>query len=63
MNALNSQLTKNVVVKLIIQAIFFLGGGCSIFVHYSKQHFLGATLDISMVRKSGAPRFKPEAAG
>ena len=32
-------------------------------VHLSKRHFLNATLDISIERKSGAPRFEPGAAG
>ena len=39
---------------------FFLG---SFAVHLSKRHFLYPTLDISIERKSGAPRFKPRAAG
>ena len=29
----------------------------------SKQHFLDATLNISIIRKLGAPRFEPGAAG
>ena len=36
---------------------------CSNAVHFSKQHFLCPTLNISIVRKLWAPRFKPEAAG
>ena len=35
----------------------------SVAVHLSKQHFLDATLDISIERKLGAPRFEPRAAG
>ena len=42
------------------EAYYFLG---SVAVHFSKQHFLDAALGISIVRKSGAPRFKPGAAG
>ena len=38
----------------------FLG---SVAVHLPKRHFLDATLDISIERKSGVPRFKPGAAG
>ena len=38
----------------------FLG---SVAVHLSEQHVLNATLDFSIVRKSGAPSFKPGAAG
>ena len=35
----------------------------SVAVHFSKQHFLDAALDISIVRKLGAPRFESGAAG
>ena len=35
----------------------------SVAVHFSEQHFLDAALDISIVRKSGAPRFEHGAAG
>ena len=38
----------------------FLG---SVAVHLSEQHFLDATLNISIERKSGAPRFEPGAGG
>ena len=38
----------------------FLG---SIAVHISKQHFLGAKLNTSIVRKSGGSRFETGAAG
>ena len=38
----------------------FLG---SVAVHLSKRHFLDRTLNISIERKLGAPRFEPGAAG
>ena len=44
-----------------VAEIFF--GGSVVAVHLSKQHFLDATLDNSIERKSGAPRFEPGAAG
>ena len=48
-------------IWIIIHVMIFMGG--SIAVHSSKQHFfsLDATLVISIVRKSGAPRFEPRA--
>ena len=39
------------------------GVGGSIAVHYSKEHFLSAMLDILIYSKLGAPRSEPGAAG
>ena len=49
--------------KRIMKMFVFFGGGGDIAVLYTRQHFLGGTLHISIVRKSGAPRFKPVAGG
>ena len=50
---------KQVLFKLFF-FLYFLG---SVAVHLSKQHFIDGALDISIVRKAGAPMFEPGAAG
>ena len=52
------RLTKLLILSDYLKVFWFF-----VAVHFSKQHFLDAALNISIVRKSEAPRFKPGAAG
>ena len=56
------RLTKLLILGNYLK-VFLFDFGFFVAVHFSKQHFLDAALEISIVRKSEAPRFKPGAAG
>ena len=55
------KIEENYLIPKITKSFFF--SGVLLSSTFSKQHFLDAALDISNVRKLGAPRFKPEDAG
>ena len=55
-------LQEPVIIKVVV-FLFFVFGFCCRPLVQAAFFSLDATLDISIVRKSGAPRFEPGAAG